>query len=218
MTSLWCFWLPGQWPWCLPACPAAGSRMDIIPMCGCRQWPVWWCWYRSRPDTQLLFMMWLAQVDGPRPQANPTSNPQIYSPDQSCLEGEVKSGLFQLVKLQLRSDNPEAEIFIRIILQLTALVFKVLAFTFQYHLLVRICWREGGDQTLCLVFWYGGFDPSTHSGCAWRSRMMWFYSWQTVQNRSLTSGCKRFPRTSGTFSAIYTIGCRIFLSTKLYLP
>lgn len=49
------------------------------------QWPAWWCWYRSRPDTQLLFMMqWLAQVDGPRPQTNLTPNPQIYSPDQSC--------------------------------------------------------------------------------------------------------------------------------------
>lgn len=52
--------------------PPAGSLVDIIPMCGSSQWPVWWCWYRSRADTQLLFTMWLAQVDGPRPQAKPT--------------------------------------------------------------------------------------------------------------------------------------------------
>lgn len=77
-------WLPGQWPWCLEGCPPAGSLMDIIPTCGSSQWPVWWCWYRSRPDTQLLFMLWLAQVDGPQPQANLTPNPQIYSPNQSC--------------------------------------------------------------------------------------------------------------------------------------
>lgn len=32
-------------------------------------------------------MMRLAQVDGPTPQANPTSNPQIYSSDQNCFGG-----------------------------------------------------------------------------------------------------------------------------------
>lgn len=67
----------------------AGSLADIIPTCGSGRRPLWWCWYRSGADAQLLFMMWLAQVDAPWPQVNQTPNPQIYSPQsapsQLCL-------------------------------------------------------------------------------------------------------------------------------------
>lgn len=64
---------------CLEECPSAGSLpgyntyVRLQPAASAGMW---------RPDTQLLFMMRRAQVDRPRPQANPTPNPQIHSPHQ----------------------------------------------------------------------------------------------------------------------------------------
>lgn len=155
-------------------------------------------------------MMWLAQVDGPRPQANPTSNPQIYSPDQSCFGGKSKSGLSQLVKLQLRSDTPKAEVFIRMILQLTAQVFKVLAFTFQNWLLVSIFWKEGEDQMLCWCLYMVTLVLFRPKNTFWLCLEKQNDVILQLTNHPEEEFDKSMQKISKNLRNFFTIGCRIF--------